>query len=51
VVEGWREIEVEESYGDTKGGQLSPPGTPTQPLKAFINPTNIPPNPKTEPHP
>jgi hypothetical protein len=50
-VEGWREVEVEESYGDTKGGQLSPTQTPTPPLKAFINPTNIPPKPKTKPHP
>jgi hypothetical protein len=51
MVEGWREVEVEESYGDTKGGQLSPPGTPTPHLKAFINPTNVLPKrtPETEP--
>jgi hypothetical protein len=50
-VEGWREVEVEESYGDTKGGQLSPTQASPQHYKAFINPTNIPPKPKTELHP
>ncbi len=50
-VEGWREVEVEESYGDTKGGPLSPAKTSPQPYKAFTNPTNRPPKPRTEPHP